>query len=49
MRVEDFGDFVFRVGVNDDQGFGDLGSVQEPVSEWRVLAWRCERQGEYFS
>ena len=30
-RVEDFGDFIFGVGVNDDRGFGDLDSVTELV------------------
>ena len=30
-RVEDFGDFVFGVGVDDDQGFRDLDLVQELV------------------
>ena len=31
VGVEDFRDFVFRVRVNDDQGFGDLNLVRELV------------------
>ena len=31
MRVEDFRDFIFRVGVDNDWGFGDLDLVGELV------------------
>ena len=31
MRVKDFRDFIFRVGVDDNQGFRDLDSVREQV------------------
>ena len=31
VRVEDFGDFIFGVRVDDDQGFGDLDLVRELV------------------
>ena len=31
VRVKDFGDFVFGVGVDDDRGFGDLDLVRELV------------------
>ena len=33
MRVEDFGDFIFGVRVDDDWGFGDLDSVMDSVRD----------------
>ena len=31
VRVKDFRDFIFRVGVDNDRGFGDLDLVRELV------------------